>query len=113
VVDDADSLSDERRQALLSRCPKLAIEGETYEYTTMYPEFAARARADRDGGAEAEFKAQIDESQGPAAIFRKAASSFGFLAPTERYHAERYGIALKVLQGQGEVGESEPGAPGK
>lgn len=116
VVDSADSLSDERRQALLRRCLRLAIEGETYEYTTMHPEFAARAWADRGGGAEAEFKAQVDESQDHATIFRKAASNssfFAFFAPIERHHAERYGIALKVLQGQGEVGESEPGLPGK
>jgi len=35
VLDDADSLSGKRRQALISRCLKLAIEGETYEYTTI------------------------------------------------------------------------------
>ena len=35
VVDDAASLSHEQREAVLSRCLQLAIEGETYEYTTM------------------------------------------------------------------------------
>ena len=51
VVEDPAALSDEQKQAVLSRCLELAIEGETYEYTTMYPEFAAQARADRDSGA--------------------------------------------------------------
>ena len=44
VVSDAAALSDAEKQTILSRCLELAIEGETYEYTTMYPEFAARAR---------------------------------------------------------------------
>ena len=56
VIDDPANLSDDQKQALLSRCLELAIEGETYEYTTMYPEFAAQARTDRDGEAAAEFQ---------------------------------------------------------
>ena len=42
VVNDPEQLSDKEKQAILSRCLELAIEGETYEYTTMYPEFAAQ-----------------------------------------------------------------------
>ena len=93
VVDDPASLSDAQKQAVLSRCLELAIEGETYEYTTMYPEFAAQARADRDSGAEAEFSEQISESQEHAGIFRTAARNFGLLEPIEHHHAERYGVA--------------------
>ncbi|QEY33507.1 rubrerythrin family protein [Synechococcus sp. RSCCF101] len=113
VVEDGAGLSEEQKQAVLSRCLELAIEGETYEYTTMYPEFAATARADRDGGAEAEFREQIEESQDHAAIFRKAASNFGFLAPIEQHHAERYGVALRALQGLGQAGEAEQPVAGK
>jgi rubrerythrin len=113
VVEDPDSLSDEQRQAMLSRCLELAIEGETYEYTTMYPEFAARARQDRDGGAEAEFQEQISESRDHAAIFRRAASNFGFLAPIEQHHAERYGVALRALKGEGTAGEGDSPVTGK
>ena len=40
VVSDPEQLSDEQKQAILSSCLELAIEGETYEYITMYPEFA-------------------------------------------------------------------------
>ena len=113
VLDDAASLSDEQKQAILSRCLELAIEGETYEFTTMYPEFAAQARSDRDAGAEAEFNHQITESQDHAAIFRKAASNFGFLTPIEQHHAERYGVALEALQGQGTAGQSADALVGK
>ena len=34
VVGNPDRLSDEEKQAMLKRCLELAIEGETYEYTT-------------------------------------------------------------------------------
>jgi rubrerythrin len=107
VIDDPASLSDEAKQAMLARCLELAIEGETYEYTTMYPEFAAQARSDRDGGAEAEFNDQIDESKEHAGMFRTAAKNFGLLAPVEQHHAERYGVALEALQGKGEAGEAD------
>lgn len=101
VIGDPASLSGAEKQAILSRCLELAIEGETYEYTTMYPEFAAQARSDRDGGAEAEFNEQIDESREHAGVFRTAAKNFGLLAPIEQHHAERYGVALEALQGKG------------
>jgi rubrerythrin len=44
MVDDPASLTEEQKKAIASRCLELAIEGETYEYTTMYPEFAQAAR---------------------------------------------------------------------
>jgi rubrerythrin len=113
VIADATSLSDEQKQAILHRCLELAIEGETYEYTTMYPDFAAQARADRDAEAEAEFNGQISESQDHAAILRKAASNFGFLTPIEHHHAERYGVALEALQGQGTAGQAADAVAGK
>jgi rubrerythrin len=72
VVSDPAALSEEEKGTILARCLELAIEGETYEYTTMYPEFAAQARADRDGAAAAEFDGQAAESRDHAAIFRRA-----------------------------------------
>ncbi len=106
VIEDATSLSDAQKQAALARCLELAIEGETYEYTTMYPEFAQQARSDRDQGAVAEFNAQIDESKDHAGLFRTAAKTFGLLTPIEQHHAERYGIALKALNGGGSLAEA-------
>ena len=113
VIDNPAALSDDQKLALLSRCLELAIEGETYEFTTMYPEFAAQARADRDGSAEAEFQEQIDESKEHAGIFRTAAKNFGLLAPIEQHHAERYGVALEALQGKGVAGEAAEPVAGK
>ncbi|MEX0589033.1 MAG: rubrerythrin family protein [Cyanobium sp.] len=113
VIGDPATLSDQQKQEVLSRCLELAIAGETYEYTTMYPDFAAQARADRDGGAAAEFQEQIDESEQHAGIFRTAAKNFGLLAPIEQHHAERYGIALEALQGKGVAGEAAEPVAGK
>ena len=107
MIGDAAKLSDEQKNAILKQCLDLAIEGETYEYTTMYPEFAAQARADRDQGAEAEFQGQVDESKDHAGIFHTAAKNFGLLSPIEQHHAERYGVALKALEGGGKAGEAD------
>ena len=113
VIEDTENLSDEQKQAILSRCLELAIEGETYEYTTMYPEFAEQARKDRDGGAETEFAEQASESEEHAGLFRTAAKNFGLLTPIEQHHAETYGVALQALQGQGVPGHADEPVPGK
>ena len=113
VIDNPEALSDSEKQAVLTRCLALAIEGETYEYTTMYPEFAAQARAERNETAAADFDEQIAESQEHATILRRAASNFGFLTPIEHHHAERYGVALEALEGKGSAGESESPVAGK
>ena len=113
VITDPASLSDVQKQAMLARCLELAIEGETYEYTTMYPEFAAQAQSDRDQDAVAEFNEQIDESKQHAGIFKTAAKNFGLLTPIEQHHAERYGIALEALNGGGSLGEAAEPVPGK
>ena len=113
VVADPEGLDEAQKQAILARCLALAIAGETYEYTTMYPEFAAQARAERDAGATAEFEEQIAESQDHAGTFRTAARNFGLLTPIEQHHAERYGVALQALQGQGLAGQAAEPVPGK
>jgi rubrerythrin len=100
AVTDLTALSEAEKQAIAARCLELAIAGETYEYTTMYPGFAEQARQDRDQPAQAEFEAQQAESQEHAAHFRKAAHNFGLLVPIENYHADRYTDALNVLGGK-------------
>ena len=112
VFEDPSSLSEEQKLVTLSRCLQLAIEGETYEYTTMYPEFAAQARSDRDASAEAEFHSQINESHDHAGLFRTAAKNFGLLTPIEHHHADRYTVALEALQGQGTAGEAATSVDG-
>ncbi|RUR77919.1 rubrerythrin family protein [Chlorogloeopsis fritschii PCC 9212] len=100
VVGDVASLTEEQKKAIAARCLELAIEGETYEYTTMYPEFTEQARADRDNKAVVEFEAQQAESREHANTFRKAAHNFGLLTHVENYHARQYTEALQVLQGE-------------
>lgn len=100
VVDDPSQLTEDQKKQIAARCLELAIEGETYEYTTMYPEFAEQARQDRDELAAAEFEQQKAESQEHAAIFRKAASNFGFLTSIEHHHADQYTEALNALDGK-------------
>ncbi len=99
VIDPAKPLTEEEKKAIAARCLELAIEGETYEYTTMYPGFAAQAKADLDESAVQEFEAQTAESQEHAAIFRKAGYNFGLLTPIEHHHAQRYTEALHGLDG--------------
>ncbi|MGH1396180.1 MAG: rubrerythrin family protein [Trichormus sp.] len=99
VVKDPQALTDEQKREIVSRCLSLAIEGETYEYTTMYPDFAAAAQRDRNHPAAAEFLQQAQESSEHADTFRAAAHRFGLLKFIENYHADRYTEALEVING--------------
>ena len=98
LVEDPSQLSDEQKKEIASRCLELAIAGETYEYTKMYPEFAEAAKKDRDGDAVAEFEEQKAESKEHAQIFRKAAHNFGLLTQIEEHHARQYTDALSTLE---------------
>lgn len=76
------------------QCIEKAIEGETYEYTVMYPEFEYQAI--REGNMEAAKEAilQIQESKEHAeqfkAVLAKAQKRFAALAKVEKRHAEAY-----------------------
>lgn len=76
------------------KCLKLAIEGETYEYSTMYPEFKHMAIEEGKSEAAEEFGKQIDESVEHARNFEKilqtAAKRFKALEKVEERHAKRY-----------------------
>jgi len=75
-------------------CLELAIEGETYEFTTMYPEFEVRAKAEQNIEAVKEFNEQGRESNEHAqqfkAVLAKAEKRFAALAKVEKRHAEAY-----------------------
>jgi rubrerythrin len=77
---------------------EMAIAGETYEYTEMYPQF--RHLADQEGNrkAVAEMDEQIEESIEHAQRFRdtlaKAAKRFAALARVEERHANQYRATL-------------------
>jgi rubrerythrin len=82
-------------------CLEKAIEGETYEFTTMYPEFEADARVENNWKAVAEAKEQIAESKEHAEQFKKvlalAEKRFAALAKVEKRHAEAYQQVLETL----------------
>jgi rubrerythrin len=72
----------------------MAIAGETYEYTEMYPQFRHLAEQEGYTAAVAEMDGQIVESKEHAQRFRdtlaKAAKRFAALAKVEERHANQY-----------------------
>ena len=83
------------------RCLQMAIEGETYEYTEMYPGFLKTAQQEGHDAASAEIKQQIAESKEHAEMFKatleKAAKRFAALAKVEERHANQYRAALAKI----------------
>ena len=75
-------------------CIEKAIEGETYEFTTMYPQFEATAIREGQVQAAKEAREQIEESKEHAEQFKKvlaiAQKRFAALAKVEKRHAEAY-----------------------
>jgi rubrerythrin len=73
---------------------ELAIEGETYEYTEMYPGFQRDAEREGNLAAKKELAEQIEESKEHAGLFQKtlalAAKRFAALARIEEKHARHY-----------------------
>jgi rubrerythrin len=80
---------------------EIAIEGETYEYTEMYPKFRHLAVEEGNQAAVAEYDEQIAESKQHAATFQRtldiAAKRFAALAKVEQRHAGHYQAALDGL----------------
>jgi rubrerythrin len=81
-----------------ARCLNMAIAGETYEYTEMYPNFRHLAEEEGNHAAVAEMDGQIEESKEHAARFQqtlaKAAKRFAALAKVEERHANHYKATL-------------------
>lgn len=75
-------------------CLEKAIEGEEYEFKTMYPNFEAIALSEGDMVAAQEARLQIKESEEHAEQFKKvlelAKKRFAALAKVEKRHAEAY-----------------------
>ena len=82
-------------------CLIKAIEGETYEFETMYPEFRRAAEHEGDARAVAEANTQIEESKEHAeqfaAILARAEKKFAALAKIEARHAASYKEKLETL----------------
>jgi rubrerythrin len=85
----------------VKRCLEMAIEGETYEFTTMYPNMQKEAIAEGNQEAEREAAHQIAESEDHAAEFRavlaKAEKRFNALKKVEERHANAYKQVLGGL----------------
>ncbi|CAB4241595.1 COG1592 Rubrerythrin [uncultured Caudovirales phage] len=82
-------------------CLEKAIEGETYEYTTMYPKMQDEAWREGNDAAAAEAMAQASESKEHAdefkAVLAKAEKRFAALLKVEKRHAEAYQRKLETL----------------
>jgi rubrerythrin len=82
-------------------CLEKAIEGETYEFTIMYPDFQRAAEIEGNTSAVMEAKVQIEESKEHADQFKKvlalAEKRFAALAKVEKRHAEAYQHVLGAL----------------
>lgn len=85
----------------VAKALEMAIEGETYEYTEMYPSFRNAAVAEGRADAVAEIDGQIAESKEHAEMFKavleKAAKRFAALAKVEERHANNYQSVLDKL----------------
>jgi rubrerythrin len=83
------------------KCLEMAIEGETYEFTTMYPQFEAIATREGELEAAKEAQHQIAESKEHAeqfkAVLDKAEKRFAALAKVEKRHAQAYQQVLEAL----------------
>lgn len=84
-----------------SKALQYAIDGETYEYTEMYPSFRHEAVREGNEAAVREIDEQIEESKEHAARFQqtleKAAKRFAALAKVEERHAAHYRETLAKL----------------
>ena len=82
-------------------CLQKAIEGETYEFTTMYPEFEKEAIFEGNNEAAHEARLQSNESKEHAeqfiAILKKAEKRFAALQKVEKRHAQAYSQVLETL----------------
>lgn len=86
----------------VERMLELAVEGETYEYTEMYPKFRHLALQEGNMAAVKEMDEQIEESREHAEMFQavleKAAKRFAALAKVEERHAGHYQAQLDKVK---------------
>ena len=92
-----------KAELTVERMLQLAIDGETYEYTEMYPKFRHLAEQEGHTAAVRELDEQIAESQEHAERFAKtlatAAKRFAALAKVEEKHANHYRDTLTAHTG--------------
>ena len=90
----------------VQECLQKAIDGETYEYTEMYPEFERVAGYEGNMQAMREMQEQTAESRRHAEEFAtlldKAQRRFSALKRVEERHAQAYRDVLLTVESQGE-----------
>jgi len=84
------------------KCLELAIAGETYEYTEMYPRMEEQAEMENNESALLEARLQAAESKQHAqefqAVLAKAEQRFSALKRVEQRHAEAYQQVLETVK---------------
>lgn len=97
------SLIFPRSDLTIERLLEMAIEGERYEHTVMYPEFERKAAEENELGAIAEFRDQAQESKEHEDNFKKtldlAKRKFAALKVVEKIHADNYQRVLDKKRG--------------
>ena len=92
-----------KKDLTVEKLLKLAIEGERYEHTVMYPGFESKALEEKAEDALREFKEQAKESQEHDIRFvqtlETARKRFKALTQVEKAHAERYQKVLDCKKG--------------
>ena len=82
-------------------CLQKAIDGETYEFTEMYPQMEEQAERERNEDALLEARMQAAESKEHAeqfkAILAKAEKRFNALKKVEERHANAYKQVLESV----------------
>ena len=92
-----------KKDLTVEKILELAIAGERYEHTVMYPGFERKALEEKAGDAVREFQEQAKESQEHDARFLQvletARKRFKALAQVEKIHADRYQNYLDKKKG--------------
>ena len=82
-------------------CLEMAIEGETHEFTTMYPDFEREAVFEGNNEAALEARLQTGESKEHAdqfiAVLKRAEKRFHALKKVEERHANAYKQQMEKL----------------
>lgn len=85
-------------------CLRIAMEGEEFEYTEMYPQYAKKAEEEKaDPELVAEFRDGIQECKEHSEMFarnlEKAVAMFKGLANVEQEHHDNYRAAMEGAAG--------------
>jgi rubrerythrin len=97
------SLLYPKDQMTVEKLLEMAIEGERFEHTIMYPQYEKKALEENDLDAVNEFKEQAQESRRHEAGLQKtlelARKKFAALKVVEKIHADHYQTVLDRKRG--------------